>query len=131
VPDAGLRVRAAAQFAGAGVIFLDDMAFVEADGFWVRGKETAEFLVVPSDSAAANVKLFLRNGAVPNVISIESGTFQRLLNLQPGEERELSVPVVPGQGVPISVASGDSFVPAEKNPASTDHRALGVWVEIR
>lgn len=131
VPDAGLRVRAAAQFAGAGVIFLDDMAFVEADGFWVRGKETAEFLVVPSDSAAETVKLFLRNGAVPNVISIESGTFQRLLNLQPGEERELSVPVVPGQGAPISVASGDSFVPAEKNPASADHRALGVWVEIR
>jgi hypothetical protein len=131
VTATGLRVRAAAQYRTSSVIFLDDMTFVEPDGFWVRGKQDAEFLVVPLASDAIAITLFLRNGAMPNVVSVESGLFQRVLTLEPGAERQLSVPVISRDGTTITVASGESFVPAENDPASTDRRALGVWVEIR
>jgi hypothetical protein len=124
-------VRAAVQYPAAGVLFLDDMAFVEKDGFWVRGKEAAQFVVVPATNDAATFKLLVRNGASPNQVSIESGTFQKLLIMSPGQEQELEIPLAAGAGATVRVASGDGFVPAEKNPESADRRLLGVWIQIR
>lgn len=124
----GLPIRAAVRYTTGGVLFLDDMAFPEADGFWVRGEQTAEFMVVSPNGA---VRLLVRNGAVANDVSIEAGTFQRLFAMTPGEERVVEIPANGTDGVRVSVASGSGFVPAQNDPASTDRRALGVWVSLR
>jgi hypothetical protein len=133
VKDPGLPIRSAAQYPAAGVLFLDDMTYPERDGFWVRGQADAEFIVVPDNGAAppATVRCLVRNGASQNQVSVESGTFQRLLVMSPGQEQELEIPVVAGGGVRVRVASGSGFVPSDKNPESADHRSLGVWIEIR
>ncbi len=136
VPDSGLAIRAAVQYPAGGVLFLDDMAFPEETGFWVRGKEAAQFVVVPAAAAAATagpatIRILVRNGASPNQVSVDSGTYQRLLVMTPGQEQELDIPAVGSDGINIRVASGDGFVPAEKTPGSADRRLLGVWVEIR
>ena len=132
VKDAGLPIRAAVQYPAGGVLFLDDMAYPEAEGFWVRGRESAQFVVfpVPGAPVTMTIRILIRNGASVNQVSVESGTFQRVLVLSPGQEQELEIPA-PGEGVSLRVASGDSFVPAQRDPSSTDLRVLGVWVQIR
>lgn len=130
VKDSGVPIRAAVQYPSAGVMFLDDMAFLEQDGFWVRGREAAQFLVVPANGGAT-IRMLVRNGASPNQVSVEAGTYQRLLVMTPGQEQELEIPAGSGDGVNIRVASGDGFVPAEKNPGSGDRRFLGVWIQIK
>jgi len=105
------------------------MTYVESEGFWVRGKADAEFMVLPASGGP--VKLLVRNGASPNHVSVESGTFQRLLVMAPGQEQELEVPAAGADGTRVRVSSGDGFVPAEKNPGSADHRTLGVWIAIK
>ncbi|TAK12134.1 MAG: hypothetical protein EPO35_11705 [Acidobacteria bacterium] len=132
VKDPGLPIRAASQYAAAGVLFLDDNAYPEKEGFWVRGRQDAQFVVVPDPSAPATVvRLLVRNGAAPNQVSVESGTFQRLLVMTPGQEQDIEVPLGAGGSAAVRVASGDGFVPAEKDPNSTDRRTLGVWISIR
>jgi hypothetical protein len=133
VKDPGVPVRTAVRYPAAGVLFLDDMTYPERDGFWVRGKADAEFLVVPDNAAGppATVRLLVRNGASQNQVSVESGTFQRLLVMSPGQEQELEIPAGAGGGIRVRVASGSGFVPSEKNPGTADHRSLGVWIEIR
>jgi hypothetical protein len=132
--DPGIPIQSAAQYDAAGVLFLDDMTFPERDGFWVRGKSDAEFIVLLHNGAAATpapLRLAVRNGAAPNQVSVESGTFQRLLVMAPDQEQTLEIPAGAGDGVKVRVASGGGFVPAEKNPKSADRRLLGVWIEIR
>lgn len=129
--DSGLAMRSGAQYPTAGVVFLDDMVYAEPDGFWVHGKQAAQFVVIP-ESPASSVRLLVRNGASPNQVSVESGVFQRLLIMAPGQEQLLEIPLAAGGGsANIRVASGDGFVPAERNPESTDKRTLGVWIQIR
>jgi hypothetical protein len=129
--DPELPIRGAAQYDAAGVLFLDDMVYPEPAGFWVRGKSDAEFIVLPA-VATSPVRLVVKNGgAWPNRVSIESGTFQRLLVMSPDEEQTLEIPAASGVGVKVRVASGGGFVPSDKNPENTDHRNLGVWVQIK
>ena len=108
------------------------MTYPEAEGFWVRGRQDTQFVLVPDPSSgAATVRLLVRNGASPNQVSVESGTFQRLLVMTPGQEQELEIPLGPGGSASVRVASGDGFVPAERDPASSDRRLLGVWLQLR
>jgi hypothetical protein len=132
VKDPGVAVRSAAQYPAAGVLFLDDMVFAEPTGFWVRGKDAAQFVVVADPARASDpIRMLVRNGASPNQVSVESGTYQKLLVMTPGQELNLEIPAASGQSATIRVASGDGFVPAEKNPESADRRLLGVWIEIK
>jgi hypothetical protein len=128
--DPGLPITAAAQYDSAGVLFLDEMVYAEPGGFWVRGKADAEFVVLPAVESTS-IRILVKNGASPNQVSVESGTFQRLLMMAPDQEQPLEIPAASGIGVKVRIASGAGFVPAEKNPASADHRTLGVWIQIR
>lgn len=130
IKDPGFQMRSGAQYPTAGVIFLDDMVYAEPEGFWVHGKHAAEFVVLPA-ARSSSIKILVRNGASPNQVSVESGAFQRLLVMAAGQEQELEIPSASGDGVKMRVASGDGFVPAEKNPGSGDRRFLGVWVQVR
>jgi hypothetical protein len=129
-PSIGANVRSAAHYAAGDVLFLDGNVHAEPEGFWVRGKMAAEFVAAP-EAAGSVVTLQLRNGTRANQVSVESGTFQRLLIFTPGETQSIDVPLDRQHRARIRVASGEGFVPAEEEPGSTDQRFLGIWVTVR
>lgn len=138
LPGGGVgRMRSAARFGQANVLFLDDKAYVEAEGFWVRGREAARFAVLPMDESGAPVTggvvtLRVQNGgAAGNAISIESGTFQKVIVLAPFADQQIEVPAGEGGLTSIRIAAGEGFVPADRDPTSSDRRLLGAWIQIR
>ena len=124
--------RSAAHYGSSDVLFLDDQVFAEPDGFWVRGRQAARFLLVPAVTGPVSpltARILVRNGGAPNTVTVESGTFQRLLMMTPFQELDVDVPLTPAGTANVRVASGDGFVPADLQPGSTDRRLLCVWIQ--
>jgi hypothetical protein len=112
------------------VFFLDRGAFVEPDGFWVRGGQSATVVIAPADGAGTPA-LEVMNGPVANRVTIESGGRSMPVPLEPGELRV--VPLGPGGGADtprVRVASSAGFRPSEHDPATGDERWLGVRVRV-
>jgi hypothetical protein len=129
---AGGRVsaRASARFGNLTVYFLDEAEFVEREGFWVRGAQTAAFVITPGDESRRVVELLLRNGATANQVHLEAGTLRLDVDLAAGEERIVMVPVEAARGVRLTIGSRSGFRPSETD-GSADQRYLGVWGEVR
>jgi hypothetical protein len=120
----------AARYGRSAVFFLNEAVYPEPNGFWVRGEATAPFAVQTSDGATG-VALFLRNGPFPNVVSVRIDGTAQDLSLKPGEERTIAVSPGSTDAAGIEVSSSALFRPRRVDPASTDLRPLGVWVEVR
>ena len=111
------------------VFFLDDAAFVEEEGFWVRGGRTAE-IALSAGAGRASIPLVLGNGTSPNHVRLDADGAVQTLTLQPDERREVTLPVATGDGVVrLRVSSEAGFRPSEA-PIG-DQRYLGVRVEVR
>lgn len=129
-----IPMRRAANFGNADALFLDDQVFVEKDGFWVAGKAAARFMLVPSVNSPVSpltVRVLVRNGGAANIVTIESGTFQRLLQMAPYQELDVDIPLTPTGNANVRIASGSGFVPADWQPGNNDRRLLGVWIQPR
>jgi hypothetical protein len=118
-----------ARYGPAALFLLDGIAWVEPDGIWVGRGANTEFVIAPDPQAP--IRLFVRNGAMDNSVTLESGTWHDHLVLRPGEERVVEVPVRAGPGTQLTVLSADGFRPADVDPKSSDDRLLGVWIETR
>lgn len=111
------------------VFFLNDAAFVEEGGFWVRGGRTAE-IVLAAGAGRASIPLALGNGASPNHVRLDADGAVQTLALQPDEGREVTLPVTTADGVVrLRVSSEAGFRPSEA--PTGDQRYLGVRVEIK
>ena len=109
---------------------MDDRSFPEPQAFWVGGARDAAVVLQP-DTAAATVTLLLRNAPVDNRIVLRAGAWTRILEMAPGEEQQVQVPVEAGQGASLlRIEAGSGFRPSEREPASRDQRFLGVWVKV-
>lgn len=129
-----LQMRSAAHFGNADTLFFDDLVYVEKDGFWVKGRQATRFMLVPSVNSPVSpltIRVLVRNGGVNNTVTVETGTFQKLLVMKPFEEQELDLPLTPQGTATVRVASGDGFVPSQQTPGNGDNRLLGVWVQPR
>lgn len=125
------RARTAGRYGAAAVFFLDEGAFVEPEGWWVRAERAAEVVIAPA-GGRRTVALVLQNGATENEVRLESGTWHDVRHLAPGAVVELSLTLPAGAaGLPLRVTSSRGFVPAEVDPASGDRRALGVRCTVR
>ena len=125
------RARRAVRYPTAAVFFLDERSFPEPEAFWVGGARQSSVAIQPVPMRTT-VTLWLRNAPVRNRIAIEAGAWRTTLDLGPGEERSLEVPVDPTHGavmVCFRVSSG--FRPSELEAGSRDERFLGVWVQVR
>ena len=112
------------------LFFLDDQAFVEANGFWVRGRGTAR-VVVAVEPGQADVQLLVRTGAARNVVTFDTGSDQHQVDLNVSEERLVSLPVTDPRGVlTLRIDAAFGFRPSNIS-TSTDRRYLGVWIELR
>ncbi len=128
-PEAHLTARRAARYVGGDLFFLDDHAYPEPSGFWVAGSRTTTAIVAAD---APELRLFIRNAPVQNVVRLELDAWSQELRLGPGEERELRVPRRAGSRVStLRVQANGGFRPSQQEPGNKDLRYLGCWVEPR
>ena len=117
LPTDGLRLHA-----------LDEEAYPDPEGFWVRKASRASFAIEPG-AAGSEVRIQIANGGAPNVVTLSSATREEILRLDPWEERELAI--LPGSPVEaFSVESRNGFRPDLLDPGSRDRRELGARVSV-
>ena len=62
---------------------------------------------------------------------LQAGTWNRVLQMSPGEEQQVEVPIDRASGASLlRIEAGSGFRPSEREPASRDQRFLGVWVKV-
>jgi hypothetical protein len=122
--------RRAVQYGATTVFFLDDRSFPEPEAFWIGGERRASTVLQPSN-AQSTVSLLLRNAPVDNHIVLESGKWREEMQLSPGEERPLHVPIDPTRGAALlTVSTTAGFRPSALDANSRDDRFLGLWIKI-
>ncbi len=129
------RARGAVRNGEVVAWFLDEGSWKEPSGFWVAGRQTAR-VVLASDRPAA-VALQLRNGAVPNRVSVAVRTrlpgraVETELTMAPGERHVIPIPAIgPGRPLLVTCSSENGFRPADVDPGSLDYRLLGVRIDL-
>jgi hypothetical protein len=112
------------------VYFLDDRGFPEPEAFWVGGARDTTVVVQP-DGGRSTATLRLRNAPIQNRVTLSAGAWREVLQMAPGEERQIDVPLdaARGGGV-LRLESSSGFRPAQHDPNSRDQRYLGVWVKV-
>lgn len=110
--------------------FLDDGAFVEPAGFWVRGGRTAGVVLSQGAVFAGRTRvLLLRNGGAPNTVTVRSGAWQEVVSMGEWQERTVALPPADAHGTwPLTIASASGFQPSVVS-GGADTRYLGVWVQ--
>jgi hypothetical protein len=107
------------------VFFLDDHVFPEADGFWVKGAQSAD-MVIAWDDPGRPVELRLANGTAPNAVVIEIAGIQKTMTLAASEVRRWEVPLSGARTAAVRITSPAGFRPSDAGGA--DSRFLGVRV---
>jgi hypothetical protein len=121
--------RQAVRYPSSSVYFLDDRSFPEPDGFWAGGTRSTS-VVFDTDDDRSSIDLAVRNAPVANVVTIQTGSWREVLQLTPGEERQIRVPVSPQRGAAlVTIESTSGFRPSEVEADNRDNRFLGVWVK--
>lgn len=125
-------VLAAARYGATPVYFHDDHAYLEADGFWVRGAATTDVTVgLQPNVKPAGVTLQIHGGAVGTAVRLETPAWSTRVMLTPGKTEEVFVPARDGQSLlAVSVTPEGGFVPAEHGSGGNDRRLLGCWVSV-
>jgi hypothetical protein len=121
---------ASARRYGRVIVYAVEGAYLEPAGLWTMGGQTAQLVVQaePGEPAAA---FAMRAGPVVTPVRVRSGTFTLSADLEPGEERTLSIPLPPDGTASVVMTAGRGFRPSEADPSSTDRRLLGVRLEPR
>ena len=128
-PGMSGHATSARRYGDALVYGIGENIYLEPPGMWAAAEADAE-LVIQSPEGAAVQKMLVRAGPVRTTIRLAAGSWQQALDLEPGETRDVEIPVVPG-GTLLRVHADQGFRPADIDPRSTDSRYLGVWMEIR
>lgn len=97
---------------------LDDEAYLDRGGFWVKSSSRASFVLEPGGS------LRFTNGGADNRVVVESPEERWQLDLKPYEQNVLPI----GSGA-FLVESGSGFRPSDLNSESDDDRELGVFID--
>jgi hypothetical protein len=114
---------------GARLHAVDDEAYPDPAGFWVRKGSRATF-AIEVETVGRQVGIQIANGGAPNVVHLRSATREESFRLGPFEERELGI--VPTSLVEsFSVESESGFRPHVLDPLSRDRRELGARVRVR
>ncbi len=135
VVDAGARpilptVLSAAAYGAISFFFHDEWMYPEPNGFWVPGRRRAQVTVALPPGHTAPVVLRFHGGGQPNHVTFTTFDWRRDFSLVPGEAAEVELPMVNGTVIPLTVTVDDGFYPKQLDPASTDERFLGIWIEL-
>jgi hypothetical protein len=125
-------VLAAAQYPAASFFFHDEQMYPEAQGFWTIGSHTAQVTVaVPPGHTGTPIVLRIHPGAKANTATLSTFGWQQRVALVPGQAAEVELPMFPSGVVPLTIDVASGFYPRDVDPASTDRRFLGIWVELK
>ncbi|HEV3218050.1 MAG TPA: hypothetical protein VGZ27_20150 [Vicinamibacterales bacterium] len=127
--ESGSEAGHGARYGSAVMFHLSGPVWVEPDGTWIGRGADADFVIAPD--VRETLHLFVRNGAVKNQVTLESGDWLRNLDLAPSEESVIEIPVHEGPGTPLTVRSLSGFRPSDVDATSQDDRFLGVWIATR
>lgn len=137
VLDAGRRVQrppvlGAARFGGLPFYFHDELAYAEANGFWVRGGGTLRTTVrLRPGPEPPGLRLQVHSGAGTTDVRFAAPGWSDVVGLSPGELQQVLVPALPAQRLlALTIAPEQGFVPAKQGGVPGDHRVLGCWVEV-
>jgi hypothetical protein len=136
VVDAGARplvpvVLAAAAYPSASLFFHTEQLYPEAQGFWTIGGQASQVTVAAAPGNTAPVVLRMHPGAKANRVTITTFGWQREYDLVPGQAAEVELPQFASGVVPLTIGVETGFYPRDIDPASTDRRFLGIWVEVK
>lgn len=136
VVDAGDRplvptVLAAATYPAASVFFHEENMYPEPQGFWTMGAHTSRMTVAVPPGQTTPVVLRVHSGARSNTATLSTFGWQQTFDLTPGHATEVALPMFPSGVVPLTIDVNSGFYPREADPASTDPRFLGIWVELK
>jgi hypothetical protein len=126
------EVLAAAAYGPIVVLFHDDAAYVERDGFWLRGKASSQVSIVsPTGPLAGDVTLRIRPGPIDNTIVIEGAGGTKRVSVEAERPTEVRLSPAPLDGIlRLSLFPERGWVPAERDPTSGDRRMLGCWIDV-
>ncbi len=136
VVDAGARplvpvVLAAAKYPAASVYFHDEQLYPEAQGFWTFGGRSAHVTVAAPPGQKEPVVVRMHPGAKANHVTLSTFGWQRDYELVPGQSVEVELPQFASGVVPLTITCDSGFYPRDIDPASTDRRFLGAWVDVK
>ena len=100
---------------------LDDDAYLDPKGFWVKSGRRARFALEPGG------ELELSNGGLANTVLVHTATGTERIELAPWARTVIATPDDSGATV-VSVESEGGFRPMDLDPQSADYRELGVFV---
>ena len=136
VVDAGARplvpvVLAAAHYPPASVFFHDEQLYPEAQGFWTIGGRTSRVTVAAPPGQQTPVLVRMHPGAKANHVTLSTFGWEQHYELVPGQAVEVELPRFASGVVPLTITADSGFYPQDIDPASTDRRFLGAWVEVK
>ena len=112
---------------GARLHALDDEAYLDPSGFWVKGASRARFILETPNRCAKGCGLQLEGGGIDNWVIVTTELGSDRLRLRAREKK--IIPIRPETALAeFELASEGSFRPSELDGSSEDHRALGVLV---
>ncbi len=117
-----------ARFGSADVFFYGPTIYVEPDGFWVRGGQTAEFTIAV-ERGRPSLGLALANGEAANDLRVEWGSHRERLSLAAAESHTIRVDLTRGGSRFVRLTSSSGYRPSDDG-VSEDRRYLGVRVRI-
>jgi hypothetical protein len=109
---------------------LDDEAYLDPTGFWVKASGRAAFALESAGAVASPLVVRLANGGAENRVVVRTPDGAENVPLAPWEERDVAIR---GEGAVrlFTVESEKGFRPSDLDPASGDNRALGVRLPTR
>ena len=136
IVDAGARPRvplvlAAALYPGASFYFHMEQMYPEPEGFWTPGGQAGDVTLAVPPERTTPVVLRIHSGARANTATLSSFGWQRRYMLTPGLVVEVELPPVTDGVLPLTISTTDGFSPRDLDPASSDSRFLGIWVEVK
>jgi hypothetical protein len=129
-------VLSATRYGALTAYFHDDTTAGEPAGYWTHGRGTTQVTYAAAASAPAHIDAEVRCGPIANRVTLSVPGWIETFLVEPGGSHRISIPTFAQPDLnlriaPLDIAVGDGFVPAEVDPASTDRRVLGCWIEMR
>lgn len=136
VVDSGDRPRipvvlSAAAYPAASVYFHEEQMYPEPQGFWTIGAHASNMTVAIPAGSTTPVTLRVHSGGVDNSATFRTFGWQHTVQLTPGTAAEIELPMFPSGVIPLTIDVASGFSPRDADPASTDRRFLGIWVEVK
>jgi hypothetical protein len=129
-PALGRSATHAAQVATTRVYAFDEHVYLERDGLWTRANEDAAVVFDDANRASSGLPLTITAGAVPTTVRLRSGSFDRTLTLEAGQQESVTLPPSTDGTWALDVQSGPGFRPSERDAGSTDVRLLAAWIGL-